>query len=256
MRSIRTIPLVAAVAALVFVFTAGPVSAATKAPVKLGQKVNVKGTKDVSSKSSAKLDVELDDFYFDPTFIKAKAGEKITLEMENEGTSAHTFTSDELAVDQQVDPGKSAKLTFTVPSDGAGVPVPLPFHESRGHGRRGVHEGRCERERDPDPGHDQQLVGLRELRLLSFGGAAIAVPEEPTLRTRVRVVVVGDVAHVVVEPVLDGERLRRDPGELPRACARAGRRAARCRAIATRPSARNRSRTRRSSTRRPRGTTA
>jgi len=59
MRSTRTILLVAAVAALVFVFAAAPVSAATKAPVKLGQKVTIKGTKDVSSKSSAKLEMEM-----------------------------------------------------------------------------------------------------------------------------------------------------------------------------------------------------
>ena len=132
MRSTRTIPLLAAVAALVFVFAAGPVSAATKAPVKLGQKVNVKGTKDVSSKSTAKLDMELDDKYFAPTFIKAKAGEKITLEMENEGNLPHTFTSDGLAVDQQVDPGKSAKLTFTVPSDGQVFQFHCTFHETAG----------------------------------------------------------------------------------------------------------------------------
>ena len=132
MRSTRTIPLLVATAALVFVFTAAPVSAATKAPVKLGQKVNVKGTKDVSSKSSAKLEMELDDKYFAPTFIKAKAGEKITLEMENEGNLPHTFTSDELAVDQQVDPGKSAKLTFTVPSDGQVFQFHCTFHESAG----------------------------------------------------------------------------------------------------------------------------
>jgi plastocyanin len=132
MRSTRTIPLVAAVAALVFVFSAAPVSAATKAPVKLGQKVNIKGTKDVSSKSSAKIEMELDDKYFDPTFIKAKAGEKITLEMENEGSLPHTFTSGALAVDQQVDPGKKAKLTFAVPSDGVVFQFHCAFHESAG----------------------------------------------------------------------------------------------------------------------------
>ena len=182
MRSTRTIPLVAAVAALVFVFAAGPVSAAAKAPVKLGQKVNVKGTKDVSSKSSAKLDMELDDKYFAPTFIKAKAGEKITLEMENEGNLPHTFTSDGLAVDQQLDPGKSAKLTFTVPSDGQ----VFQFHCTLPRDRRAWWAGctrrpvRARRRPDPDPGRDQQLVGLGELRLLSFGGTAIAVPEEPT----------------------------------------------------------------------------
>jgi plastocyanin len=132
MRSTRTIPLLVAVAALVFVFTAAPVSAASKAPVKLGQKVNFKGTKDVSSKSSAKIDMELDDKYFDPTFIKAKAGEKITVELENDGNLPHTFTSDGLSVDQQVDPGKSAKLTFTVPSDGQVFQFHCTFHESAG----------------------------------------------------------------------------------------------------------------------------
>src|SRR4051794_32657739 len=39
-----------------------------------------------------------------------------------------------------------------------------------------------------------------------------AVPEEAPLRARVGVVVVGDVAHVVVDVVLDGERL---PGHPP-----------------------------------------
>jgi plastocyanin len=132
MRSTRTFPLVAAVAALVFVFTAAPVSAAAKAPVKLGQKVNIKGTKDVSSKSSAKLEMEMDDKYFNPTFIKAKAGEKITLELKNEGSLPHTFTSDGLSVDQQVDPGKSAKLTFTVPSDGQVFQFHCNFHQAAG----------------------------------------------------------------------------------------------------------------------------
>jgi plastocyanin len=131
MRS-RTIPLLAAVAGLVFVFTAAPVSAAAKAPVELGEKVTVKGTKDVSSKSSAKLEVELDDKYFNPTFIKAKAGEKIKLELKNEGSLPHTFTSDTLSVDKQVDPGKSAKLTVTVPSDGKVFQFHCDFHEAAG----------------------------------------------------------------------------------------------------------------------------
>jgi plastocyanin len=131
MRS-RTIPLLAVVAGLVFVFTAAPVSAASKAPVTLDQKVTNKGTKDVSSKSSTKLEVEMDDKYFNPTFIKAKAGEKITLELKNEGSLPHTFTSDTLAVDKQVDPGKSAKLTITVPSDGQVFQFHCDVHESAG----------------------------------------------------------------------------------------------------------------------------
>ena len=100
--------------------------------MKLGQKVNVKGTKDVSSKSTAKLDMELDDFYFAPTFVKAKAGEKITLEIENEGNAPPHVHVRRAGVDQQVDPGKSAKLTFTVPSDGQVFQFHCTFHESTG----------------------------------------------------------------------------------------------------------------------------
>jgi plastocyanin len=123
---------VAAVAALVFLFTATPVSAATKAPVKLGQKVTNKGSTDVSSKSSATVDVEQDDFYFKPTFIKAKAGEKITFTVKNEGGTDHTFTSDDLSVDKTLAPGKSSKFTVTVPSDGAVFQFHCDFHESMG----------------------------------------------------------------------------------------------------------------------------
>jgi plastocyanin len=131
MKSMRTIPLVAAVA-LLFVFTAAPVSAAAKAPVKLGQKVTIKGTKDVSSKSSATLEVELDDKYFNPTFIKAKAGEKITFELKNKGSLEHTFTSDGLSVDKTLSPGKSTKLTVTVPSSGAVFQFHCQFHQNVG----------------------------------------------------------------------------------------------------------------------------
>ena len=132
MRSTRTIPVVAALATLLFVFTAAPVSAASKPPVKLGQKVTNKGTKDVSSKSSAKLEVELDDKYFEPTFIKAKAGEKLTLELKNEGSLPHTFSSDTLSVDQQVDPGKSMTLSVTVPDSGVVFQFHCDFHQNAG----------------------------------------------------------------------------------------------------------------------------
>jgi plastocyanin len=132
MRSMRTIPLVAALAAVMFVFTAAPVSAASKPPVTLGQKVTNKGTKDVSSKSTAKFEMELDDKYFEPTFIKAKPGEKLTLELKNEGSLPHTFTSDTLAVDQQVDPGKSMTIKVTVPSSGKVFQFHCDFHEDAG----------------------------------------------------------------------------------------------------------------------------
>ncbi|MEX1008388.1 MAG: cupredoxin domain-containing protein [Acidimicrobiia bacterium] len=132
MRSMKRMPVVAVVTALVFVFAGAPVSASSKAPVKLGQKVTVKGTKDVSSKSSATLEEKLGDKYFNPTFIKAKAGEKITFQVKNKGSLPHTFTSDDLSIDKQINPGKSTKFTVTVPSDGAVFQFHCQYHETNG----------------------------------------------------------------------------------------------------------------------------
>jgi plastocyanin len=126
----------AAAATLVFVGTAGSASAASKPPVDLGQKVTNKGSKDVSKSSKAKLEVELDNdggkYYFEPTFIKAKAGQKVTIQAKNVGNTEHTFTSDELNVDKDLQPGKSAKFTVTVPSSGAVFQFHCTFHEALG----------------------------------------------------------------------------------------------------------------------------
>ena len=128
----KQLPGIVAAAVVVLVFGAVPAGAASKPPVDLGQKVNNKGSKDVSSKSKVTVEAELDDNYYKPTFVKAKAGEKITFELENEGDSTHTFTSDELSVDKQLSPGKKAKFTVTVPSSGEVFQFHCQFHESLG----------------------------------------------------------------------------------------------------------------------------
>src|SRR5690242_8630826 len=83
----------------------GPAGAKSANPVNVSGKVNVKGRKDISSKSSASLELEQDDYYFNPTFVKVKPGEKVTVELKNEGGTTHTFTSDSLNVDEQVSAG-------------------------------------------------------------------------------------------------------------------------------------------------------
>ncbi len=132
MRSMKVMTVAAAVTALVSAFAGAPASASSTAPVKLGQKVTSKGTKDVSSKSKATVEVELDDKYFNPTFIKAKAGEKITFELKNEGELEHNFTSDDLSIDKDLKPGKSAKFTVTVPSSGAVFQFHCEYHGPSG----------------------------------------------------------------------------------------------------------------------------
>ena len=163
----RRVVIPLAVAAVVLTLGAGPATAASKKPVKLEGTVNVHGTKDVSKKSSATLAVELDDFFFGPTFIKAKAGEKVTLELENEGNAPHTFTSDRLGVDEQVAPGESANPRDHGAVERRRVPLLLPVPRGPGHAGRGVHQERSERGgRGRDERRERIAVELRIRRRL------------------------------------------------------------------------------------------
>jgi len=98
-----------------------------KPPVKLEGKVNDEGTKTAKNN---KLDVEQDDFYFKPTYIKAKKG-TLTVELENEGNAPHTFTIDSLDIDKEVQPGKKATVKVKVPSSSA-VAFYCRFHKGQG----------------------------------------------------------------------------------------------------------------------------
>jgi len=109
-----------------------PSAVAKKAPVSLSGRVNNHGTKDVSQAKSAKLDVELDNFYISPTFVKVQPGEKLTIKLENEGNVPHTFTSDGLAVDKQLSAGKSGTVKVTVPTSGKVFEFYCQFHKSSG----------------------------------------------------------------------------------------------------------------------------
>jgi plastocyanin len=104
----------------------------TAPPVSLSGTVNDKGTKDISAKgASTKLEVEADDFYFEPTFIKAAPGQKVEVELKNEGSVAHTFTSPTLDVDKELQPDTTATVEVTVPSSG-NAPFFCRFHKDNG----------------------------------------------------------------------------------------------------------------------------
>ncbi|MDQ1439093.1 MAG: hypothetical protein QOK43_2722 [Acidimicrobiaceae bacterium] len=109
----------------------GTGTADTAAPVKLSGTTNNHGTKDFTGKGgSADVTVELDDFYMAPTFIKAKAGQTLSITIKNDGKNAHTFTTGG-GVDEQVNPGKSAKASLTAPASGVLVYY-CRFHQGQG----------------------------------------------------------------------------------------------------------------------------
>jgi plastocyanin len=100
-----------------------------------GESANDHGSEDVSAESS--IEFELDDFYFEPTVLQGEAGQTITLEALNEGDEAHTFTSDELGVDEELEPGAEASIEITFPESGQ-VVFECRFHA--GQGMRGAVE--------------------------------------------------------------------------------------------------------------------
>jgi plastocyanin len=97
-------------------------------PVSLPGQTNNKGTK---SPTGNALDVELDDFYFEPTFIQGTPGQALTLHLKNEGKNAHTFTSTALNVDKTLQPGQDMDVQVTLPQAGA-TEFHCTFHQSQG----------------------------------------------------------------------------------------------------------------------------
>jgi plastocyanin len=94
-----------------------------------GEQANDHGSKDVSGEQEATL--EADDFYFEPTVLVGSPGQQLTIEVENEGNVAHTFTIDEQGVDEELSPGGSATVTVTFPDSGQ-VVFYCRFHRSQG----------------------------------------------------------------------------------------------------------------------------
>jgi plastocyanin len=88
-------------------------------PVELSGTVNDHGEADVSGDGdTAELAMELDDFYFGPTYVHGAPGQTVKIELENEGEVDHTFTIDDQSIDETVPPGESATVEVTLPSDG------------------------------------------------------------------------------------------------------------------------------------------
>lgn len=92
-----------------------------------GVAANNHGTKSVSGTA----EVELYDYYFEPTVLRGKPGSQVTLELKNEGKVEHNFTIDSQGISKNIQPGTSIKVSVTIPKSGA-VAFYCRFHRSRG----------------------------------------------------------------------------------------------------------------------------
>ncbi|MGA7271652.1 MAG: cupredoxin domain-containing protein [Acidimicrobiia bacterium] len=84
-------------------------------PVSLEGQVNDHGQATVEGGS---IEVELDNFYFDPTFIAAEPGATVEVELTNKGTTSHTFTVESQNIDIELKPGQSETVEVTIPQSG------------------------------------------------------------------------------------------------------------------------------------------
>jgi plastocyanin len=76
-------------------------------------------TDDGNGGGGATIDLSAADFSFSESVITAPAGSEVTVEYTNTGSVEHTFTVDALSVDEEVAPGDSATITFTMPDSEA-----------------------------------------------------------------------------------------------------------------------------------------
>jgi YVTN family beta-propeller protein len=87
------------------------------------------GTKDV--KGQAEMDLEADDYYFAPTFLRGKPGQKLTLEVENESGTLHNFSIPDQHIDQDIPPKGKVRIDVTIPPSGV-VHFFCKFHTALG----------------------------------------------------------------------------------------------------------------------------
>jgi hypothetical protein len=121
---VLTFGLLAAVA-----LPAASSTSAKKKPVKLEGKVNNKG---VDKVKNGAVEIEADEFFFDGTFIKGKAGDLVEVTVSNEGAVEHTFTIDDLDIDEELQPGASVTVDVEIPADGSPLTGFCKLHVASG----------------------------------------------------------------------------------------------------------------------------
>jgi YVTN family beta-propeller protein len=74
------------------------------------------GTRDVGSLKVVKM--EADDYYFGPTFLRGKPGQRVRLRIENESGTLHNITIAGQQIDRDILPKKTIEVDVTIPESG------------------------------------------------------------------------------------------------------------------------------------------
>ena len=92
---------------------------------------NNHGSKEVGNVTS--VEVEMDDFYFEPTVLTGNPGQKLTIELKNESKARtlHNFSLSDQNIDQDVQADQSTEVTVTFPQSGF-LEFFCKYHKSSG----------------------------------------------------------------------------------------------------------------------------
>ena len=87
------------------------------------------GTKEV--KDQGELDLEADNYYFEPTFLRGTPGQKLKVEIENESGTLHNFSIPDQHLDVNIPPKGKVIVEITFPSSGV-ARFFCKFHSAKG----------------------------------------------------------------------------------------------------------------------------
>ena len=65
------------------------------------------------------VELETDDFYFSPTFLRGSPGQKLTLRIGNQGKETHNLSISGQQLDQDIAPNQEVNVQVTLPPSGA-----------------------------------------------------------------------------------------------------------------------------------------
>lgn len=107
-----------------------PVGAASVKMLRLGNATFADhGTHSVAGQKA--FEIEADDYYFKPTFLRGTPGQRLTLEVENESGTLHNISIADLKIDRDVPPKKTVKVDVVFPASGV-ITFACKFHAALG----------------------------------------------------------------------------------------------------------------------------
>lgn len=76
-------------------------------------------------------EMEADNFYFEPRFLRGQPGQRLTLRIRNESSTLHNFRIQEQQIDRDIPPGQTVEVQVTFPLSGS-QPFECKYHIPQG----------------------------------------------------------------------------------------------------------------------------